>query len=324
MTIKAAILGFGTVGEGVYQILQTKRDHLTKLAGAPIELCGILVDNLSKERELPHSVFVTDQYEQILAQKPDVIFEAIVGEEPCFSYLTKAVDRHIHVVTANKVMFAKYGTRLLEQAAQKVGIGYEATTASGTPILGTITRLLQANSITKIEAILNGTSNYILSSIQNEGKGFQEALEEAQKRGFAEADPTNDIKGYDAFYKLMILSQLIYQSQPSWESVPCEGIDHITADQFNDAQQQGNKIRHIASIEEVNGELHASVKPQVLSPSHGLHSIDGVDNAIHLFGDLVGPLTLRGPGAGQLATASAMVEDFLYIWQSYPAKQLLY
>ncbi|WP_079528581.1 homoserine dehydrogenase [Halobacillus hunanensis] len=321
MTIKAAILGFGTVGQGVYQILQTKRDHLTKLAGAPIELCGILVENLSKERELPYSVFVTDQYEQILAQQPDVIFEAIVGEEPGFSYLTKAIDQHIHVITANKVMFANHGNHLLTQAGERVGIGYEATTAAGTPILGTITRLLQVNSITKVEAILNGTSNYILSSIQSEGRSFQDALEEAQKRGFAEADPTNDIKGYDAFYKLMILSQLIYRKQPSWETVLCEGIDQITADQFINAQQQGSKIRHIASIEVVNGKLNASVKPQVLPPSHGLYPVDGVDNAIHLIGDLVGPLTLRGAGAGQLPTASAMVEDFLYILQSYPVKQ---
>ncbi|UOR11098.1 homoserine dehydrogenase [Halobacillus amylolyticus] len=324
MTIKVAILGFGTVGQGVYQILQNKQKQLTQLTGESVQLCGVLVQNKAKERILPDSVLITDQFDAILAQEPDVIFEAIVGEQPSFSYLTKAIDKRIHVITANKVMFAKHGTHLLDKAANHVGIGYEATTASGTPIISMITKLLQVNSVTKIEAILNGTSNFILSSMQNEGKSLNTALTEAQAQGFAEADPTNDIEGYDAFYKLMILSQLIYKRQPNWADVPCEGITNVTTEDLTSAKTSGQKIRHIAAIEEKNGELYASIKPQALPPTHGLHSVDGVDNAIHLISDLAGPLTLRGPGAGKLSTASAMVEDFVHILQSYPVKLLQY
>ncbi|MFC7063292.1 homoserine dehydrogenase [Halobacillus seohaensis] len=322
MTIRVALLGFGTVGQGVYEILQNKQKQLTDLIGEDVEICGLLVQNKLKERAISDYVFITDNFEDIINQNPDVIFEAINGEEPSHSYLKEALDKNIHVVTANKVMFATYGQELLEKAGKYTSIGYEATTASGTPVIGTLMNLLQVNQITKVEAILNGTSNYILTAMQEDGKPFSEALQEAQDKGYAEADPTNDIEGYDAFYKLMIVSQLLYNRQPLWSEVPLQGISHISEKDITKAKQQGEKFRHVATLELVNDSIQANVQPISLPSSHGLYAIDGVDNAIDVTGDLVGSVTLRGPGAGKLSTASAMVEDFVRIFQASPVKQL--
>ncbi|MFG6147195.1 homoserine dehydrogenase [Halobacillus sp. B23F22_1] len=323
MTIKAAILGFGTVGQGIYEILQTKRRQLHKLIGDKVEVTSILVHNVHKERFLPDNVIVTDRFDDVLNQKPDVIFEATVGIEPSYSYLKQAIDQHIHVVTANKVMFAACGHKLIQRAEQRIGVGYEATTAAGIPIIGTLTTLLQTNNITKVQGILNGTSNYILTAMQDQNKTFSEALQEAQTKGYAEADPTNDIEGHDAFYKLMILSQLLYEKQPDWSAVSLTGISNLNETDLISAEEKGEKIRHVATLELVDGELKGTVEPLFLPPSHGLFGIEGVDNAISVTGDLVGSVTLRGPGAGQLPTASAMIEDFVQIWQTTPAKQFI-
>ncbi|MCP3027437.1 homoserine dehydrogenase [Halobacillus sp. A5] len=316
MTIKAAILGFGTVGQGIYKIIQSKRQQLYKLLGDEVELESVLVNDIQKERALPEKIVVTDRFEDILSQRPDVIFEATVGAEPSFSYLNQAIDQNIHIVTANKVMFAARGHELLQRASQNVGIGYEATTAAGIPIIGTLKTLLQTNQVTKVQGILNGTSNYILTAMQEEDKSFSEALHEAQVKGYAEADPTNDVEGHDAFYKLMILSQLLYSRQPVWSEVPLTGISHLGQKDLQAAKRRGEKIRHVASLEFVDGILKGRVEPLSLPSSHGLFSVEGVDNAIDVTGDLVGSVTLRGPGAGQIPTASAMIEDFVQIWQA--------
>ncbi|WP_173918442.1 homoserine dehydrogenase [Halobacillus sp. Marseille-Q1614] len=321
MTIRAAILGFGTVGQGVHDILFEKQQELAKLAGDQIEVCGVLVQNLEKPRPIKEHLFVTDHFEDILSLKPDIVFEATVGEEPSFTYLSQAIARGIHIVTANKVMFAAYGPSLLAQANSHVGIGYEATTAAGTPIIGLISKLMQVNQITGVEAILNGTSNYILTAMQSEGKPFSRALQEAQERGYAEADPSNDIEGDDAFYKLMILSHLLYNRQPDWETVPCEGISSLTAKEIEKAKRNGEKIRHVAALSFNNGSLTASVKPVALPSSHCLYSIEGVDNAVTVTSDLAGSVTLRGPGAGKRPTASAMIEDAVHILQNNPARR---
>ncbi|WP_256558207.1 homoserine dehydrogenase [Halobacillus sp. A1] len=323
MTIKAALLGFGTVGQGVYEILEEKQQDLQLLLGRPVEVVGILVNDMNKSRPVRTDTLVTDRFEQILEQQPDVIFEATIGQEPGYSYIKQALNEKIHVVTANKVMFAAHGEDILEVADyHDAGIGYEATTAAGTPIIGTLSHLLQINKITKVEAILNGTSNYILTAMQQDGKSFSEALQEAKDKGYAEADPANDIDGHDAFYKLMILSQLLHKKQPVWSDVPLKGISQISPEDLTEAAQKGEKIRHVAALELINGELSAQVKPVSLPASHGLHSIDGVDNAITVSGDLVGSVTLRGPGAGKRTTASAMVEDSVRILQSAPIYQL--
>ncbi|WP_082232528.1 homoserine dehydrogenase [Halobacillus massiliensis] len=321
MTIRAAILGFGTVGEGIHDILLEKHQELEKLTGDHIEICGVLVQDLKKKRPIKEDTFLTNQFEDILSVQPDIIFEATVGEEPSFTYLSKAIAQGIHVVTANKVMFAAYGPSLLAQAHSYVGIGYEATTAAGTPVIGLLSKLMQASQITKVEAILNGTSNYILTAMQSEGKPFSTALKEAQEKGYAEADPTNDIEGHDAFYKLMILSQLLYNKQPDWNTVPREGIAGLQKENIEEAKRKGEKIRHVATLTYNRGEIQASVRPVSFPSSHGLYSIEGVDNAITVESDIAGSITLRGPGAGKSSTASAMIEDAVQILQNQAAKR---
>ena len=314
--IKAAILGFGTVGQGIYHIVNEKREDLKKSLGLDIEICAILINNLAKERPETPGVLVTDDFEDI-ENIPglQVVFEAIVNEEPAYSYLCRAIDKGCHVITANKVMFSKYSIPLQERANSRgVFVGYEATTAGGVPIIKTLKNLLQVNSVKKIQGILNGTSNYILTQMRLEDSPFEAALKEAQLLGYAEADPYNDVSGQDAFRKLMILSALAFGKQPDWDDVRVVGIDEITLEDVKKAKDQGLRYRHVAEIEQdENGELYASVGPQLVGPDHPLYAIEGVNNAVSLDTNYIGTLTLVGPGAGMYPTASVMVEDYAEI-----------
>ncbi|SEA07987.1 homoserine dehydrogenase [Thalassobacillus cyri] len=318
--IKAALLGYGTVGQGIHEVLHEHQERLRILLGKEVEIVAILVQNPSKHKNLPENIVVTTNFEEIITlPELDVVFEAIVGEEPALSYLTHALDKGVHVITANKMMFAKHAKSLLEKARENdVKIGFEATTAGGTPVIRTIEQLLQVNRVEKIEAILNGTSNYILTAMSERSIDFKTALAEAKEKGYAEADPTNDIDGTDAFNKLMILSQLIFNDQPAWHKVEKTGIKDLTSTDIQAAQENNKKYKHIAVIYKEGDQLKAEVSPLLLSSSHPLYNIDGVDNAIAITSNIVGTITLIGPGAGKLPTASAMVEDLVAIFQHEP------
>lgn len=310
--VKAAILGFGTVGQGIYTIVNERKQQLEKTIGSPIEIAGILVRDLDKTRPETPGVLITDRFEDILAI-PDlkVVFEAIVGEEPARTYLEQAIAAGCHVVTANKVMYAKAAPALERQAKeQDTGVGYEATVAGGVPVIKTIGNLNLTNEVTGIQGILNGTSNFILTKMRKESCTFESALKEAQELGYAEADPTNDVSGFDAFCKLMILSGLSFGEQPDWEDVPMEGIDSLSLEEVTDADRQGLRYRHIADVRRgEDGSIQASVGPVLIGPDHPLYGIDGVDNAVAIETAYAGTLTVIGPGAGMLPTASVMVED---------------
>jgi len=319
--IKAALLGFGTVGKGVYDAVQTHRQELKTLLGAEVEIAGVLIKDVKKERNIEKHVLVTDCFDDIL-QIPglDVVFEAIVGEEPGFSYLQRAMEQGCDVVTANKVMFAKHGAQLLDIAREYgVKVGYEATVAGGVPIIRTIAQQLQVNKIGRIQAILNGTSNYILTEMRKRDSEFQEVLQQAQELGYAEADPANDVEGNDAFCKLMILSQLAFGSQPEWKNVQVEGISRITLEQVQAAKEKGLRYKHVAEAIKEGDEIRASVRPVLTSANHPLYSIEGVDNAIVIESSLAGTVTVQGPGAGSGPTASAMLEDMAHIFQGASA-----
>lgn len=309
--LHVALLGFGTVGKGVYQTIQTHQKRLQQLIGRRVEVSVIVIRNPHNYTDFQGSVSIeTDMKAIIENSKIDVVFEAIVGIEPAYTYLKQCIQAGKHVITANKEMFAHHGGELMQLAQQnQVQIGFEATTAGGVPIIQTIKQLLQVNQIQGITAILNGTSNYILTEMRKEEISFTAALRAAQELGFAEADPTNDIEGMDAFYKLMILCELIFGKQPDWKSVTLTGIQGITVDEIKKAQLEGKRIRHIATVSIKNGNMHAHVKPCIISEGHPLFPVEGVENAIHLQTDLVGSLTLQGPGAGSLPTASAMIEE---------------
>ena len=314
--IKIAILGFGTVGEGVYRILNEKKKDIEKQTGRIIEVVSILVRDKSKKRISTPGTEITDDIQDVFAEAHiDIVFEAIVGEEPAYTYLSKAIEKGCHIITANKTMFAKHGPALVKHAEFRgVGIGYEATTAGGVPIIRTIENLLHADRVQRIRGILNGTSNFILTKMREDGVSFETALQEAQALGYAEADPTDDVGGKDAFRKLMILSKLAFGKQPDWNGIPVKGIDEIGEEEVSDAAEKGLYIRHIADISiDKNGLLEGSVGPVPVGSGHPLYGVNGVDNAIIVDTEYLGSLTLIGPGAGMYPTGSAMISDFLHI-----------
>ncbi|PFG04785.1 homoserine dehydrogenase [Bacillus sp. es.034] len=312
--INVALLGFGTVGQGVYEAIDTHQERLKEVLGKEVKIRAILIKDPSKQRGIDPAIRVTTDYKDIL-DIPDlhVIFEAIVGEEPTYTYVTQAIEKGIHVITANKAMFAKYGPELLKKASNKgVSLGFEATTAGGVPVIGTIRQLLKVNEIRSIQGILNGTSNFILSQMRKKGLSFETALKQAQEKGYAEADPTSDIEGYDAFYKLLILSQTAFGRQPDWKDIRRKGITHLTAEWLQAAESFRLRFKHVGSLERDGfNRINGGVEPILVHDTHPFYGVEDVENAISLKGSLVGRITLLGPGAGKFPTGSAMVEDFL-------------
>lgn len=315
-SIKVAILGFGTVGEGVYRILREKQEEIKKHTGFTVDVVSILVKDKTKKRTSLTDVKVTDDFRDILNNPTiDIVFEAIVGEEPAYTYLSDAIEKGCHIITANKKMFAKHGPALMKHAEfRNVQVGFEATTAGGVPIIRTVTNLLAGDRVKRIQGILNGTSNFILTKMRNEGSSFKEALLDAQQKGFAEADPSDDVTGMDAFRKLMILSSLAFGQQPDWDEVPVIGIDHLQAPDLIDASKEDFRYRHVANIRvDEKGMLQGTVGPTLIGANHPFFNIDGVDNAVIVETEYLGSLTLVGPGAGMYPTGSAMIADLLHI-----------
>ncbi|MRH42026.1 homoserine dehydrogenase [Aquibacillus halophilus] len=323
-TIKVALLGFGTVGKGVYDSVETHQGRLQSILGKRVEIVGILVKDVMKQRDIDSNILVCSDIEQIL-QIPnlDVVLEAIVGVDTGYDYLSRAMDKGIHVITANKELLAHKGRELRQKAEEQgVRLEYEAAVAGGIPIISTLKHLLKVNSIVRIEAILNGTSNYILSDIRENKSLFRDALIQAQEKGYAEANPSNDIDGWDAFYKLMVLSEFVYGAQPAWNQVAHRGIRDVDLTHIVAADSFGYRLKHVASIEYQDGVVKAAIEPKFVPSSHPLYSVEGVDNAVIITGDLIGKLSLQGPGAGALPTASAIIEDLVNVFQVSDRKTL--
>jgi homoserine dehydrogenase len=316
-TIKVALLGLGTVGTGVYETIYSHQLKLREATGLPVEVVGVLVKNDNKPRDINQKVVVTTKVEDLLAIPDlDVVFEAIVGVEPANTYIQRFLEKGCHVISANKELLAHKGKELKEFASMhKRSLAFEAAVAGGVPLLRTIIQLLQVNGIIKVEAILNGTSNYILTRMRREHSLYQDVLKDAQNLGYAEADPSNDILGTDAFYKLMILSDLIYQQQPNWEDVEKIGINNVTTTDLLLGERLGLRLKLVATLKSNHNNISAQVKPVFVGPAHHLYNVEGVDNGIVLTTDLVGSLLLQGPGAGSKATASAMIEDLVFVSQ---------
>ncbi|MDP4084775.1 MAG: homoserine dehydrogenase [Bacillota bacterium] len=316
--IKVAILGFGTVGQGVYKTIQSHERELTQVLGKKVEVAAVLIKNKGKERNISDGVLVTTDFNEILAlPQLDVIMEAIVEKEPSFTYLQKAIKRGCHIITANKEMFAHHGKELMMLAkAHHVLVGFEATVAGGIPIIQTLQQLLKINRVHHIEGILNGTSNFILTEMREKQQSFIAALKLAQNHGYAEADPTNDIAGNDAFYKLMILSRIAFGEEPDWKNVEIKGITSITNELVRYAAKLGLRFKHIACIDQKDGRITGSVRPVLIGKSHPFYHVEGVENAVNVKSDLVGSITLQGPGAGMFPTASSMIEDLVFVTQT--------
>ncbi|MEH7417779.1 homoserine dehydrogenase [Neobacillus drentensis] len=321
--IKVAILGFGTVGEGFYRTIQSHAEELTAVLGKKVEVAAILIKNKQKKRDISKDVLVTTEFAEILnLPQLDVVVEAIVDKDPTYIFLKKAIERGCHIITANKEMFAHYGEELLELAKKHhVSVGYEATVAGGIPVIQTLRQLLNVNRVQQVQGILNGTSNFILTEMREKKLSFAQALRAAQEKGFAEANPTNDVEGFDAFYKAMILSRLAFGEEPNWHSVERMGITSITSELIHTAERLGLRFKHIASIKKLSHQLKASVKPVLVGNEHPLYHVEGVQNAVNISSDIVGQITLQGPGAGMFPTASAVIEDLVYVCQNRPESQ---
>ena len=315
-TIKVAILGFGTVGQGIYHIINEKKHQLKEQLGLEVEVAKILVTNTERERVAGTKHLLTNDINEVLSVPGlQVVFEAIVNEEPAYSYLKAAVQKKCHVVTANKVMFAERGEELQLLAKQNgVSVGFEASVAGGVPIIKTLKNILLVNEVKSIQGILNGTTNYILTKMRTEKQSFEKALQDAQQLGYAEADPYNDVSGQDAFKKLMILSSLAFGKQPNWSEVEVTGIDTITLEMVEEASKQNLCYRHVAEIiKNEDGKIIGKVTPLLVDKDHPLFQVDDIYNAVTIDTNYIGTLTIIGPGAGMYPTASVMVEDYVEI-----------
>lgn len=325
-SINVALLGYGTVGKGVYKTIQSHQERLKSIFGKQVKVVAILVKNIEKHQQqiLDNDILLTTNFSEIIAMKKlDVVIDAIVGKDPGFSYLKQAIERNCHVITANKEMFAFYGKELLMLAKQfNVTVGFEATVGGGIPIIQTLRRVLNVNRVSKIQGILNGTSNLILSCMREQNLTFLEALQLAQQNGYAEADPTNDIEGFDAFYKAMVLCEVIFGKQPDWKTVKRKGISGISTNLIQIATSLELRLKHVVTIEQLGNDIHCVIEPVLVSNMHPLYQIEYVQNAVSINGDIVGNISLQGPGAGMFPTASAVVEDLIHI-QNHFQEQII-
>ncbi len=317
--IGIGLLGVGVVGGGVADTLLAKGAQFAQRAGLPLKLTRALVRNVAKARsvELPPDLLTTDPRDVVASPDTDIVVEVLGGEEPARRLILEALRAGKHVVTANKEVIAKHGPELLAAARQNnVDLRFEATVGAGIPIINALQNSLAANEFSGIWAIINGTTNYMVTRMAAEGLDFQTCLAEAQKLGYAEPDPTNDVEGIDAAYKLSILASLAFGPHVRPEDVYREGISKLHARDFRYAREMGYAIKLLAIAEAENGAIQARVHPVFLPEEMLLASVDGVFNAIQVQGDLVGQMVFYGRGAGAKPTASGLIGDVLDVAQA--------
>lgn len=316
-------MGLGTVGSGVFEILHKNPEQIARRAGGPIEITRILVRDANKARRVPVAPErVTTEASQLLDDPQIDIIVELIGcpggsVEPARTYIAKAIRRGKHVVTANKEVLAKHGTELFALAREhRVGLHYEAAVAGGIPIIKAIKECLVANEIQALMGIINGTTNYMLTKMAHEGRSFDDVLKEAQSLGYAEADPTSDVEGHDAAYKLAILASLAFETDVPVDEVYREGITRVTPEDMKYADEFGYVIKLLAVAKAHDGAIEARVHPTMIPKTHPLAAVNDVFNAIFVEGDAVGELMFYGRGAGKLPTGSAVVADIVQTAQN--------
>ena len=315
-SIGIGLMGLGVVGGQVARVLKDKAGDLAEKVGCPLVLrkVQVLPQDLTRPqaREMPSQLFTTDAEEFFAEPEIDIVVEAIGGESPALEYLQRAISGGKHVVTSNKEVIAKHGTELLALAQQHgVGLQYEASVGGGIPLIAPFKHDLVANEISGIYAIINGTTNYILTRMAREGMDFASALKLAQELGYAEANPENDIEGIDANYKLAILASLAFQSQIRPEDIYREGISRLASRDFHYARELGFAIKLLAIAKQGDKSIEARVHPVFIPEDSFLAKVDGVYNAVLVEGDLAGKVLFFGEGAGALPTSSAVVADIV-------------
>jgi homoserine dehydrogenase len=310
------LLGLGVVGGGVARVLSDKSEHLASLAGVEVSLRRALVRDPSKPRDgaVPAEVVTTNADDVLDDPGIDVVVEVMGGRSPAREYILRAIASGKHVVTANKEVMASSGPEILAAASERgVRVLFEASVGGGTPIISPLVRDLAANSVRTIRAIINGTTNYILTRMATDGLDFEVALKEAQELGYAEADPANDIEGVDAAYKLAVLSTLAFRASVRDVDVYHEGITKLQARDFQYAGELGYSIKLLALASRTSSGVHARVHPTMVPADELMAKVSGVYNSVELETDLAGLITFHGRGAGSLPTASAVLGDVMDI-----------
>jgi len=314
--VKVGVIGFGVVGTGTIKILLNQRELIKKRTGIDIILKKVADKDIERPREinLPKEILTTDAWEIIKDPEIDIVVELVGGTTIAKEFIIEALKNGKHVVTANKALLAEHGNEIFEEALQRgLKIGFEASVGGGIPIIKVMKEGLVANKILAIYGIINGTTNFILTKMTNEGIDFQDALSEAQRLGYAEADPTLDIEGIDSAHKITILASLAYGIPLSFNKVYCEGITKITAQDIAFAREFGYKIKLLAITKILDGEIELRVHPTMVPEDYLISKVDGVFNAIYVEGDSVGETLYYGRGAGSMPTGSSVVADIVDI-----------
>jgi homoserine dehydrogenase len=318
-SISIGLLGLGTVGSGVVQIIEKHQDKLMHQVGCPVIVKKVLVKDLDKERAVKvDRNMLTSNPDDILNDNDiDVVIEVMGGIEDTRDHLKKALYNGKHVVTANKDLMAVYGPELLSAASQNgCDLFYEASVAGGIPILRGLVDGLASDRITKMMGIVNGTTNFILTKMSKQGSAYEEVLKEAQDLGYAESDPTADVEGLDAARKMAILSTLGFSMNIDLDDVKVKGITEITEEDLQYGKQLGYTMKLIGIAHREGEKVEVSVQPTLLAESHPLASVQDEYNAVYVYGEAVGETMFYGPGAGSLPTATAVVSDLVGVMKN--------
>ena len=312
--ISLGLIGFGTIGSGVIKLLRDNAELLQDRLGAKLVIKKIADLDLHTPRavSVDPNILTTDARSILNDPGIDIVIELMGGYEPARTFILEALHNKKHVVTANKALLATHGNEVFAVAEQEgVNIGFEASVGGTIPVIKTLKESLVANNIKSVLGIVNGTANFILSKMTDEGKAFDIVLSEAQALGFAEADPTYDIEGIDAAHKLAIILALAYGKKVNLNDIYREGISQITRQDIDFAQELGYRIKLLAIAREENGVVEARLHPTMIPFDHLLASVNANFNAFHIVGDASGPIFLSGQGAGMMPTASAVVSDLV-------------
>lgn len=309
--MKIAVMGYGTIGSGVVEVLEVNKELIARRAGEPIEVKYIL-----DLREFPGDKYadcIIHDYKQIVEDEEiSIVVETMGGVEPAFTFVKEMLEAGKHVTTSNKNLVAEKGAELIAIAREKgINFMFGASVGGGIPIIRPINKCLTADRIEEITGILNGTTNYMLTRMSEEGVSFEEALKDAQEKGFAEKDPTADVEGFDPCRKIAILTSLVCAKQVDYQDIYTEGITKITTEDFAYAKAMGKNIKLLASSKEVGDTYRCMVAPFMLSAKHPLCNVSGVFNSVFVHGNVLGDAMFYGSGAGKLPTASAVVTDIV-------------
>lgn len=322
-TIRIGFLGLGVVGSGAYALIERNRGSIEHKIGSRIVVSRIAVRDLAKRRAVtvPREILTNNPIEVVDDPDVDIVCELIGGVSPAREYVLRALRAGKHVVSANKELIAKHGAEIIELAdSRRLDFAYEGSVAGGIPIIQPLRSALAGNSIIEVKGIVNGTTNYILTRMTREGAEFGDVLREAQALGYAEADPTSDVDGYDAQYKLAILASLAFTTQVRVSDVYVEGISHVTARDIDCARDLGYVIKLLAiAARSGENDIQARVHPALVPAGHPLASTNDVYNAILARGDAVGDVMFFGRGAGMMPTGSAVVGDIIDICRNIQA-----